>query len=1098
MSHESWGRAPDITTTQWIDDDVARFVPANVAIPDTERKAKNRNAWTFGQAAASALTSLAEDKVALRIAGPSGFGKSRFVYELFNRNEITADEIENAVVIYADLSIVGDEVSQLALDLADSGSPAILIVDECRDETHNKLVGLAGRTGSCLRLVTIDIETKIVEAEETLTIRLAPASDQMIGNIAKSVVPGLRDSEMRLIQELSHGFPQMAVLGARVKGHGRRTLASSEQLLDRIIWGRNAGNDTAQKALEFLSLFDWVGLTERTGNGVAFIAGEFAGMQEDIFVEHVKSFKPRGIIEQRGDYIRVTPIPLAVCLGGRRLSLLPDGKLRAFFAEAPPELKNSLLRRFRWLDTVPEARQFAQTLLSPENLGHIDALKTDFGAECLDRLVHVDPDTAMATMDRVFGSLTTEDLSTVKDGRRHLVWALEKLVFRKQSFDRAASLLRRFAAAETEDHISNNASGQFKQLYQLYLSGTEADPAARLLVLDDGLRSSNPKERELCVEALGHMLDVNHFSRGGGAEEIGSDRLKDWQPTTYGEIRDFIRAAVTRLTDIALADDPLSSRAKEHLGSHVRTLINRLPLDEVAAMIGRIVTHCGFWPEALQGVNYWLYFDRKGYPEDIGQNVRTYFDELMPTDPVELVVLYTHGWQADLHDPDVNYDPEDKDYKYSMRKSMELAQIIAEDPAMIERAVSRLVTSDAKTVFPFTKRLAELVPAPVELFKTALACADASSETANRGFFCGLIEGIDNRDPATARACIRECLRSWQLKSDVISMIGSGRLEPKDIDLVVSLLKAGDVQPWQCASLSYGRGMDHLSAEAMLPLLDELIAHGAEGLWTALDIITMVLHGNQRSPQPFFATIRSVLLDRALFDRTVRGSRDGYRLEEITKLLVKHDAIDEKFARALAKQLFSVCERRNSEISLALSDPVRVALQSLIETHPKAIWTEASRLFLKNDPIVQIHFKYLIEAPPENHLCSGLFYNLPAELYLDWVRKDPSRRASIVLEWMPITIETDDGLSWHPELEAFIQEFGTADHVLEELSDRFFPRSSSGSLVPYIEPLISLIEMWASHPLPEVRHWASRQTVNIRNWVMQEQQRDEENMVRYA
>jgi hypothetical protein len=234
------------------------------------------------------------------------------------------------------------------------------------------------------------------------------------------------------------------------------------------------------------------------------------------------------------------------------------------------------LKRLRWLDTAPEAKQFAQTLLNSENLGNITALNTDFGAECLDRLVHVDPDTAMATIDRVFGSLTTQDLRAIEDGRRHLVWALEKLAFRKQSFDRAATLLRRLAVAETENHISNNATGQFKQLYQLYLSGTEADPAARLLVLDDGLCSSDPKERELCIEALGHMLAVNHFTRGGGAEEIGSgEHLKDWQPTTYGDIHNFRRAAVARLTDIALADDPLSSHAKNLLAAHIRTLITR-------------------------------------------------------------------------------------------------------------------------------------------------------------------------------------------------------------------------------------------------------------------------------------------------------------------------------------------------------------------------------------------------------------------------------------------------------------------------------------------------------------------------------------------
>jgi hypothetical protein len=163
------------------------------------------------------------------------------------------------------------------------------------------------------------------------------------------------------------------------------------------------------------------GLTERTGHGMSVIAREFADIPEDVFIESVKSFKPRGIIEQRGDFIQVTPIPLATCLGVRRLSLLPDGKLEAFFAKAPPELRTSLLKRLRWLDTAPEAKQFAQTLLSSENLGNIAALNTEFGAECLDRLVHIDPDTAMVTIDRVFGSLTTQDLGVIKDGRRHLV-----------------------------------------------------------------------------------------------------------------------------------------------------------------------------------------------------------------------------------------------------------------------------------------------------------------------------------------------------------------------------------------------------------------------------------------------------------------------------------------------------------------------------------------------------------------------------------------------------------------------------------------------------------------------------------------------------
>ena len=1103
QSHESWGRGADIRAIPWIDTNEARFVPVNLDVPTRERKEPYRNAWTFAQAAESVRKHLAEDKIALRIAGPSGFGKSRFAYELFNQQNTVAGEIENTVVIYADLTIAGDEIPKLALELADSGAPTMLVVDECPDELHRKLVDIAQRSGSGLRLVTIDVETKIGQATETLTVRLVPASDHTIGSIAKAVAPQLRDSEANFIQELAHGFPKMAVLAAQHNGRRRQAIHSVEQLLDRVVWGHKIRNDTAQKALECLSLFEWVGLTERTGSEASFIAQELAGMPEDDFIEHVKSFMPRGIIEQRGDFIQVTPVPLAAHLGRQRLALLPEARLETFFSHASSNLQISLLKRLRWLDMSPEAKKFAQYLLRSDNLGNIETLNTACGAECLDRLVHVDPETAMATIDRVFGGLTTTDLSAITEGRRHLIWALEKLVFRRQSFERAATLLRRLAAAETEEGISNNATGQFKQLYQLYLSGTEATPSARLLVLDDGLRSSNPKEREVCVEALGHMLEVNYLSRSGGAEEIGSgDHLKDWQPKTYDEIDNFLRAAITRLTDMALADDPLSSRAKQILGARIRTLINHLPFDEVKTMIDRIIAQFGFWPEAVQDVNAWLYYDSKGTLETLRNAVRSYFDMLMPTDPVELVVLYTQGWQIDFHDPDVDYGREDQegnDHEYSLRKAAELAAIIADDPPAIERAIDRLAASDAKTIFPFTQRLAELVPAPVALFTSALTNVEARSEAANLQFFRGLIAGTDNRDPEKARTCIREALKSHKLKAEAISLIGAGRLQPQDIDFVISLLRTGDVLPWQCASLSYGRGLAHLSAEEIAPLLDELATHGAEGLWTALTSIAMVLHGNQQSPQPFFASIKTILVAPVLFDHVVQGSMAGYHLQETITLLIRHNAIDKKFARALIKQLFGICKRRDHNVFSTLYKQVRDALQSLIEKHPKEVWAEASRLLLQTDTMMRYRFKQLVRCEYRDHLGAGLFFHLPAELYLDWVRRDPAHRAFIVLQWLPLTTEAIDGsLSWHTALEGFIAEFGEAERVLGELATRFHPRSWVGSIVPHLEPIISLLEKWTSHPLPTVRHWASCQITGIKEWIEREKQTDEERSVRYA
>ena len=1074
QSHEAWGREDEITNIPWINDEKPRFSSNNIFNVEREPQGSKTELWNFNQAAGNALEHLAKDKAVLRISGPSGFGKSRFVFELFNRQGLLSDELDRSAVIYADLGIVGDEVGKLALEIADSGAPAILVVDDCPDDLHITLAGITRRAGSRLRLVTIDVETKV---QDSLVIRLEPASDETIGSIVRAVAPKLSDSDSRYIQELAKGFPKMAVLAARQKGVGRQTITSAEEALNRVLWGKRQRIDEAQKSLEILSLFEWIGLTGQVAGEGKFVAERLGGITQDTFVEHIKSFSSRGVVLKRGDYVQVAPIPLAASLGANRLALLPTNSLVDFFLDATGSLRNSLLRRMRWLDTSPEAKAFAQSLLAANCLGNLATLNTNSGAEHIDHLVHVDPDLVMITIQRVLGSLTPEELQQVNAGRRHLVWALEKLVFRHESFDTAATLLRRLAASETEQTISNNATGQFIHLYQIYLSGTEASPDMRLLVLDDGLRSINPKEREVCIAALNKMLETGHFSRGGGAEEIGSQvRLKDWMPNTYGEIWGFLRVGLKRLTDIALSNDPFARQAKNIIGSHIRGLIGKLPFQEIKATISHILSRDGFWPEAVEKVNEWLYFNRKEAPQELGVEVRAYFDELMPTDPVERVILYTHGWQSDFHDPDIDYDQEQSsqhDFEYATRKAIELAELISIDADAIDRALDRFIVSEGKTVFPFARRLAEIAPSGVTLFRAALAKVEQREEQANLDFFGGLIAGTDSRDPKAARECIRLALHSSKLKKDAISMIGSGKLQAADIALVVSLLQSGDVKPWQCATLSYGKRMEHLEAKDILPLLIELSQNGAEGLLATIDIITMILHGGRELTSDILSVLRSVLVDPRLFDAASQNRMMGHNVERMIALLARLNFIDHQFAEALIDQLLSICTPIRADVFHELSDSVRKSLSVLIQVCPQQVWTSISKLLITNDYLIRHRVDWLVSSAHDNYQGPGFLFAIPADFYLEWAREDPGNRASIVMKWLPVTMTNEgNNLEWHPALKSFILEFGEAEDVLPALSSRLHPLSWYGSLTPHLQPQIKLLESWLLHPSQKVRQWA--------------------------
>lgn len=641
QTHDSWGRDPQFLTP-WQASDEPRFTPENRNVDVEDRKDERRSAWTFNQAADEFLRFLGAEKSIVRLFGPSGFGKSRFAFEVLKMRRITADEVDRSSVIFCDGSISGDEAAKLMLELADSGLAAIVVVDECPDDLHSKLANIARRAGSKLRLVTIDIETKILQSADTLSLRVEKADEKLIKDIAVAVAPDLSDRDKSFIADLAEGFPRMAVLAAQQDADGRQTFLSAEQILERIIWSGKQRLPEAQRALETACLFEWLGLLGRVDRQAALVAAELAGQSLPTFIEHVLSFRSRGIITQRGDFVQVGPVPLAARLGIARLEVMTPDQLFEFIQKAPDALQFSMLKRLKWLDTSDVVRSFAERMLHPDMIGNFASLNTDAGSKMLDRLVHLTPDAVSDTIERVFSRLSQAELTAARGGRRHLVWALEKLAFRRETFERSARMLLKLAAAENES-FSNSASGQFKQLYQLYLSGTEVSPAVRLQVLDEGLASIDPRQKAICVEALGHMLISGHYSRGGGAEQIGSgDALEDWRPKTYGEIWDFSRAAVVRLVPIATSSSEFAVPARIHLSRHVRSLLGQLPVSEIRDMILTVQAYEGFWPDALKGISHYLYYDlEKGKGAKTATEVRQLYDDLLPADLVDLAVLYT-------------------------------------------------------------------------------------------------------------------------------------------------------------------------------------------------------------------------------------------------------------------------------------------------------------------------------------------------------------------------------------------------------------------------------------------------------------------------
>ena len=144
---------------------------------------------------------------------------------------------------------------------------------------------------------------------------------------------------------------------------------------------------------------------------------------------------------------------------------------------------------------------------------------------------------------------------------RDLVWTLEKIAFRSDSFEDGALLLLRLALAENETW-GNNATGQFKALFPLLLADTAADGVARLSLLDEVARTTNPNQLAIVVDALIDASSVDHFSRFVGSEIHGSrPAVASWHPATREEAESYVTECVTRLAAFAKRDDALGKAA---------------------------------------------------------------------------------------------------------------------------------------------------------------------------------------------------------------------------------------------------------------------------------------------------------------------------------------------------------------------------------------------------------------------------------------------------------------------------------------------------------------------------------------------------------
>lgn len=1083
---DAWGQRVDFKEQPYAADSDNRYV---IGAERTQELGGAENSTTAKAAWSKILEHVTTPGQSARISGASGLGKSRFIYESLKSTSSVLAGIVNNSAVFADYRVVSNTLLPTAAQLADGQNDTLLIIDECPRDVAIELGKLAATGDSRLRVITIDTDERALD-KSVLHISVLPSEGALIDAIIRSRNPDASETLVSRLRDVCGGYPRFAVLAATTLDLSPVSFETIDDIVNRVLTGSSITANEEVRALECLAIFDRLPI-EGDGDPLDLVATKLARMSGDEMYEHLAKAQTHDLVGRYANQFSAQPRPIAEHLAHRRLKVIRPSLLHKFMEQAPDDLVLSLLRRWRFMDASPLIREAATEIIT-RHLSTWEAVMTARGSAMLDALVHIIPDKTAECLLYLVLPLSNETLAAKKEARRSLVEAVSKLMFRSQSFNIAARLLMKLAVAETEDW-GNNATGLFKQLFQLHLSGTEVPPADRFAILDEGLESGEDATLALCTDALESVF-LNHFSRFGATDEIGSgEPLKDWSPKTWDEVEEFYREGLKRLFNIRRQHPKFADRCEIVIVRATRHLLSTDLYREHAEALIAIAAEKNGWPEAIESVGDWLFFDRKGASVERSLYVRDLYSKLYPTDLIDQAILFTKFWNTDIRDPDSIYKESDSDYGFSERAARSLADKIAEDDELTLDAVRRMTPLDLKTVGPFAEQLARQARRRQDVFKVALGFVD-SNGTGMR-MLRGILRGIDLEDHSLADACLKEADDRLRGGTPLINLYSALTIDNARIRQVVAELKAGNIKPGECAVLSYGRGLDELPSQSLSQLLNELSNHGSDGAWTALEIAMMYRHGRPLLSD-FAREVEMLLINPALISGNRDRNRDAHLFEDLTKQVRTVIGIGSEFADGLAQQMLRLAEVAEWEIFSALSSPMRNLVKMLREDQPDILWAHIARFYEAATPIELNKLHDLIGPNPDRfdgsaRTDAGPLYGLSKNILFSWADQSPKRSAFLV-EFFPTLTLNESRWIWHPDFEDLALRYGKLKEFRAALADRIRPKSWSGSIVPLLEVYLNPLDTWSKHKIQSLTMWAKDQRQRLDSRIERELQHEAE------
>ncbi|MFD9364335.1 hypothetical protein ACFWAE_21090 [Priestia megaterium] len=1035
-----------------------------------------------------------EKKIA-RIVGLPGKGKTRLALQVFrNSNDIEIESLRKRV-IYIDATYSKENILSSVISWRNLNMSGIIVVDNCDYELHKALKSEIEHTESNLSLLTIDFNLHESISSDPL-INLEDVPKEIIEGIIKNSYPEMDKQDLERIVTFADGFPSIATLLAEARINDFKSIGSIQDttLVHKLLWGRDNIDEKALKVIESCAVFEHLGFEDEKEFEMKYVAENICGITLDEFYEKCQYFLKKKIIVKHGRYIKLVPKTLAITLAAQWWEKCRPQKAQEVLSNSnlPSSMIEQLCSQISKLHFLEKAQELTVKLCGVQApFGQAEILSSEVGSRIFCSFVEIDPIITVETLDREFGQMSISDLKDVKEGRRNLVRSLEKLCFWENTFEEAAKILGRFAAAENE-HWANNATGQFLQLFHYTLSGTQAHLKNRVSIVSWALSSEEKELKKLGIEAAGHALMTRGFSRMIGVENQGSRPVQqEWRPKNWGEIFDYWDQVLALLTELIMKDDEFSEFISEQIANNVSQLIRSgyvYNMDKILKTI--FEKRNNFWPEFLDELNSILKFEESKIPKEILKIIMSWKKQLMPRDTINQIRLFVCNANSDYIE-DKGNETKYRDAALDRINDF-LDYLYPKHIEELKNNIHILLTGEQKQTFYFAKELSNRMnyEEKIEFLKLVdkeIKLLVFSEKIFSFNLLGGVLYSLQSSHPDLLNDFLDE-LDSKKYSYILGEIIRYIEVDKRILNRLLHYVEREIISTESLLSLAYGPALNNISEDNLISFLEKLfrLQKGKNQV-----IIWKICHRyylNNRRITPkfssfimdFFEELSILFLEKVAFYEIEDLLTQLYNLEEVNK---------EYLTEKLINNFFKVLEQKRT---YAVDSNISEYLDTIIKYDPVKGWELISKKLLESEGL----FKFRLVDIMSDTMSSGNpapIQNVPIETLKHWATTN-KKAPQILAEVYPVDVKVEDREK--SLIHFLITEFGIDEIVLRNIDRQLRSFSWNGSLIPYYEGLISFYKFY-NGSYAHIKQWANKNIRYLEAEIRREKIREDEEKLRF-